>query len=118
MSKAVINIGLNVGKEESQDQLSKALFQVVRYEVVTNVKVTDGKGDWGNERTLVLELENTMGEQYFQNLLNVLCRVLKQDAISYKTSSGKSGLVFNDDYKGVRYEFNEKYFINFNVPLT
>lgn len=114
MNKAILNIGLNVGNEEPHEQLTGALLQIARYEVISNVKVVDSKGsDWNDERTLVVEIHNTMGEQYFQNLLNVLCRNLKQDAISYKTSSGKSGLVFNDSYEGERFKFNEAYFINF-----
>lgn len=113
MNQAILNIGLNVGDTEPTNQLRLSLQAIMDFDIITNVKVVDGVGDWGNERTLVVELKNTMGEHYFKELIVVLCRMLKQDAISYKTSSNKCGLVFNDNYKGEKFEFNEKYFINF-----
>lgn len=113
MNQAILNIGLNVGDTEPTNQLRLSLQAIMDFDIITNVKVVDGVGDWGNERTLVVELKNTMGGHYFKELLVVLCRMLKQDAIAYKTSQGKSGLVFNENYKGERYTFNPIYFKDF-----
>jgi hypothetical protein len=113
MNQAILNIGLNVGDTEPTNQLRLSLQAIMDFDIITNVKVADGVGDWGNERTLVVALNNTMGKHYFEELLIVLCRILKQDAISYKTSSGQCGLVFNENYEGERFEFNPDYFITF-----
>jgi hypothetical protein len=117
MNKAILNIGLNVGDVEPTYQLRRTLNSVMTYDIISNVKVVEKKGskasDWVDERTLVVEIINSMGKDYFQSLLQVICAELKQDAISYKTSLGIGGLVFNETYKGERYEFKEEYFINF-----
>lgn len=109
---ATLNIGLNVKEKEDVKQLNKTISLVAQHEIIFNLKVVKSTGDWGKERTLVIEIENSMGEDYFRDLLKELCRQLNQDAIAYKTSQGKGGLVYNADYEGEVYEFNEEYFVN------
>lgn len=110
---AILNIGLNVGKnKEEVKQLNLTLSNILKYEIIFNLKVVKSTGDWGDERTLVVEIENSMGEHYFRELLKELCKQLNQDAIAYKTSQGKVGIVYNAEYEGEVYEFNEEYFVN------
>ena len=110
---AILNIGLNVGKQKEEvEQLNRTLVLVAKYEIIFNLKLSKSKGDWGEERTLVIEIENSMGEHYFRELLKELCKQLNQDAIAYKTSQGKVGIVYNAEYEGEVFEFNEEYFVN------
>lgn len=111
---AILNIGLNVGNnKEEVEQLNRTLVLVAKYEIIFNLKLSKSTGDWGEERTLVIEIENSMGESYFKTLLKEFCKQLEQDAIAYKTSGGKGGIVYNADYEGEIFEFNEEYFVNF-----
>lgn len=112
MSTAILNIGLNVEGREDVKQLSKTISLTAEYEIIFNVKVVQTKGD-GAERTVVVEIENSMGEHYFKDLLKMFCRVLNQDYITYKTSQGKLGIVFTEGYDGEVVEFIEEYFLTF-----
>lgn len=100
--KTIINIGLNVGTQEPAGQLRKTL------KLIQPKQFTIQSGTWQGitERTLIAEI----GAEKFKELERI-CNELQQDAIAYKAGR-KTGLIFNTDYTGEKYQFQETYFNN------
>jgi len=114
MSKFILNIGLNVGYIEPKTQLDSTMFHVEQLLPNSTFTVKDNLGgDWGKERIVIVE--GTTDHVYSSTrLLQELCWRLRQNAISYSITKGDmvaKGLVFNTDYEGERYEYNEAYFV-------
>ena len=79
MSKITLNIGLNVGLTEPQNQLSATLAALVAAGfVVTDTRIASGEWQGVTERTLVAVVED-VGNWVS---LGGLCNTLKQDAIA------------------------------------
>ena len=79
MSKITLNIGLNVGATEPQNQLSATLAALVAAGfVVTDTRIASGEWQGVTERTLVAVVED-VGNWVS---LGGLCNTLKQDAIA------------------------------------
>jgi len=108
MKKVVVNIGLKIGTEEPQQQLSRTLSSLLKDVVLTNVRVEEEGVYKGNsERTLVAYFEvDSLGL-----LLNTLAWQLNQEAIAYKVD-GVGGVAFNPWYKGEQFTFDQQFFID------
>jgi hypothetical protein len=108
MKKVVVNIGLKIGTEEPQQQLSRTLSSLLKDVVLTNVRVEEEGVYKGNsERTLVAYFEvDSLGL-----LLNTLAWQLNQEAIAYKVD-GVGGVAFNPWYKGEQFPFDQQFFID------
>ena len=100
--KTIINIGLNVGTQEPAGQLRKTLKLIQPKQFI----IQSGTWQGITERTLIAEI----GAEKFKELEKI-CSELQQDAIAYKAGR-KTGLIFNTDYTGERYQFNESFFNN------
>lgn len=112
MKKVVVNIGLNIGAEEPKQQLSRTLTSLLGYYALDKVR-TDEEGVYkgSGERTLIACFEaSCLGT--LKEALEYLCSDLKQECIACKVN-GVGAIVFNTNYEGERFEFNEEYFINF-----
>lgn len=108
MKKVVLNIGLNIGAEESRTQLSRTLTFLLEYFVLDSVRVEEvGVYKGSEERTLVAYFEaDSLGL-----LLNTLAWQLNQEAIAYKVD-GVGGVAFNPWYKGEQFPFDQQFFID------
>ena len=81
MSKITLNIGLNVGATEPQNQLSATLAALVAAGfVVTDTRITTGEWQGITERTLVAVVAPT---HHIDTKLAALCTTLNQEAIAY-----------------------------------
>lgn len=116
--KLILNIGLN-SKDAVEDltTLSRTILNtsLVFLEIPVQIKLSEnGGGNWEKERVAILEInldKEFHTECFVEYSLLDLCLILKQDAIAYKLD-GIGGLVFNKEYKGERFKFNEEYFQN------
>ncbi len=112
MKEFVLNIGLNVGYIEPRIQEDSTLFHVEQLfgNMVTEI-VDNNSGDWGKERVCKVYGKTKLDLITFLKELQKLAQNLKQDAIAFKYD-GYGHIVFNRNYKGEFYEFNQDYFIN------
>ena len=116
----VVNIGLNVVGYEAIRQGFKTLNEVLNLFAfgVNDFRVETGS--WYDkeegaiiERSLVFRAESGSLKPLALHAIFVnLCVLLEQDAIAFKVDE-VGYLAFNPLYKGEKFEFNEKYFINF-----
>jgi hypothetical protein len=108
-----LNIGLNVGDAEADNQLNKTISAIIKYEHIHDIKVVEKKGssDWADERTLVVSIKGdvSMGSHYYIDLCRLLCEELNQEAIAFMIRD-RGYIAFNPNYKGEEYEFNINYF--------
>lgn len=106
MNKIEINIGLNNNPCTAQENVMYfvSLYTSVKHNVQT------GEWDGADEPTVVMELYTNESINDVRNLLEVLTEILTQDAIAFRFN-GDGELVFNDNYTGERYPFDEKYFL-------
>ena len=111
MKKVVVNIGLNIGAEEPQQQLSRTLISLLGCFALTSVRVEEvGVYKGSEERTLVAYFQTSSKENLVQALV-YWCRDLKQEAIAYKYE-GVGGIVFNTSYEGEQFPFDQQFFID------
>lgn len=111
MKKVVVNIGLNIGADEPQQQLSRTLISLLGYFALTSVRVEEvGVYKGSNERTLVAYFQTSSLDNLTQVLVN-LCQDLKQEAIAYKFE-GVGALSFNPSYTGEQFPFDQQFFID------
>ena len=111
MKKVVVNIGLKIGAEEPQQQLSRTLISLLGYYALTSVRVEEvGVYKGSEERTLVAYFQ-TSSEESLVEALVYWCRDLKQEAIAYKYE-GVGGIVFNTSYEGEQFPFDQQFFID------
>jgi hypothetical protein len=103
MNKIEINIGLN-NNPYTADEILELLMLKVKSEVQL------GEWDGADEPTLVIEV--TSDHEYFRikSVITSLVRVLTQEAIAFRFN-GVGELVFNENYTGERYPFDEAYFL-------
>jgi len=95
MSKITLNIGLNVGATEPQNQLSATLAALVAAGfVVTDTRIASGEWQGVTERTLVAVVLPLV---HIDAKLAGLCVMLNQDAVAYYVEEfGAFRLVFPD----------------------
>ena len=107
MNKIEINIGLNNNPYTAQEIVSA----FVGY--LTSVKHNVQVGEWegADELTVVMEFSvQNVSVEKVRNMLKSLTDVFTQDAIAFRFN-GDGELVFNENYTGERYEFDENYFL-------
>lgn len=108
MKKVVLNIGLNIGEQESRTQLSRTLTFLLEYFVLDSVRVEEvGVYKGSNKRTLVVYFEADI----LGNLLETVCWKLSQEAIAYKID-GEGRIAFNPWYNGEQFPFDQQFFID------
>ena len=111
MKKVVVNIGLNIGAEEPQQQLSRTLVSLLGFFALTSVRVEEvGVYKGSNERTLVAYFQTSSLEDT-KKVLMYLCGDLRQEAIAYKFE-GVGALSFNPSYTGEQFPFDQQFFID------
>jgi len=103
MNKIEINIGLNNNPIPANE-----IIKFIGGEFEHNIQV--GKWEGADEPTLVIEF--TRDIEYYRIVLLVqrMTVLLTQDAIAFRFN-GEGELVFNGNYKGERYPFDEQYFL-------
>lgn len=108
--KTVLNIGLenNPKSPEGVLEVIEALFCFTE---LVEQRTQDGQFNGNDENTLVVELDSGLDVGTLRLNIELLCEVLTQESIAVKFN-GKGELVFNPEFKGERYEFNEDYFLN------
>ena len=106
MNKIEINIGLNNNPCTAQENV---MYLVSLY---TSVKHNVQLGEWDGsfKVTAVTEFYTNESVNDVRNLLEVLTEILTQDAIAFRFN-GVGELVFNENYTGERYPFDEAYFL-------
>lgn len=91
MSKITLNIGLNVGATEPQNQLSATLAALVAAGfVVTDTRIASGEWQGVTERTLVAVVHRV---KQTTCALGKLCASLSQDAIAFHDAVGEDYLL-------------------------
>ena len=107
MSKITLNIGLNVGATEPQNQLSATLAALVAAGfVVTDTRIVTGEWQGVTERTLIAVVHRV---KQFTYELSLLCRSLNQDAIAFHDPEANEYCLVNahgDISAGDRERFN------------
>jgi hypothetical protein len=99
------NIGLNNNPKDTE-QITEMVNKLVgRAPLKRNLYTGEYKGEV--EPTLVLTYEN---ERLTRVQIQKLCEDTTQEAIALKRD-GKGRLVFNPNYKGRKFTFNQDYFI-------
>ena len=114
MSKITLNIGLNVGATEPQNQLSATLAALVAAGfVVVDTRIVTGEWQGVTERTLVAVVHRV---KQFTYELSLLCRSLNQEVIAYYDPDANDYLLVNTEGElsaGERNYFNH---IGFYLP--
>lgn len=98
------NIGLN-NNPKTTEEITQTLNKLVGRAPVKR-SLIDGEYKGEVEPTLVLAYEN---ERLTRVQLEILCEETTQEAIALKRD-GKGRLVFNPNYKGRKFTFNQDYF--------
>lgn len=108
MNKIEINIGLNnnPATAESITIFLNAYFRGRDFK--TDIQVGEWEG--GDEPTLVVEVLSTESQLVISELVEDLVDICTQEAIPFRFN-GEGELLFNDNYKGERYPFDENYFL-------
>lgn len=106
MNKIEINIGLNNNPCTAQEIVMP--FVEMYKSIAHSVKM----GEWAgaDEPTLVMEFYTEDKFSKIHTILLGLTQTLTQDAIAFRFDE-IGELVFNENYTGERYPFNEKYFL-------
>lgn len=114
MRNLILNIGLNVGLVQPDEQLELTVNEVREPFPKSEYKVVESSGDWGKENTAVfkIELDKYMSAENFPLIMQYFCTVMNQDAIAYKVN-GVGYMAFNVDYEGERFKFNNEYFVDY-----
>jgi hypothetical protein len=78
----------------------------------TSVKHNVQVGEWegADEPTVVMEFYSNEPVNDLRNLTEALTDTLTQEAIAFRFN-GEGELVFNGNYTGERYPFDEQYFL-------
>ena len=109
MNKIEINIGLN-----NNPVTAKILTLFVNASFVgrrsAKTEIQIGEWEGADEPTLVVEVFSTESQFVIKELVETLVEVCTQDAIAFRFN-GDGELVFNDNYTGERYPFDENYFL-------
>ena len=100
-----LNIGLN-NNPKTTEEITQTLNKLVGRAPVKR-SLVDGEYKGDVEPTLVLVYEN---ERLTRVQLQTLCEQTTQEAIALKRD-GKGRLVFNPNYRGQKFTFNQDYFI-------
>ena len=76
-------------------------------------RVRFGTGHWdGDEPTAILVIVSD-DEFDAEGICKNLCKLMTQTAIAMRTDGDEGKLVYHPDHTGEKYEFDEKYFIEF-----
>lgn len=112
MNKIEINIGLNNNpyKAEQIIDLLNGYFYGNNLQPDIKTDIQTGEWDGGDEPTLVVEVFSNNRQLVISELVYDLAAVCTQDAIAFRFN-GVGELVFNAEYKGERYPFDEAYFL-------
>jgi len=108
MNKIEINIGLNNNPATAQSIIIFINGYFRGREVKTDVQVGEWEG--ADEPTLVVEVFSHESHLVISELVEDLIDACTQDAIAFRFN-GDGELVFNDNYTGERYPFDEAYFL-------
>jgi hypothetical protein len=108
MNKIEINIGLN-NNPKTAERITHLLNLYFGGRELKN-QVQIGEWEGADEPTLVLEVFSTHTQLVISELVEDLIVLCKQDAIPFRFN-GVGELVFDEDYKGERYPFDEAYFL-------
>ena len=124
MSKAVLNIGLNIGTVEPTKQLQNVFMELEKIDfIVRNVKIVNGHwlqadGLKIEERTLVVETTSKVFGRLLQLNMEYLANQLHQDSIAVREYLDSEVLdeylAYDSDWKGYRQEFKSEFFTDFN----
>jgi len=107
MNKIEINIGLG----NNPFTLDEVQFMVVhRLGKCTQTQLQVGEWEGADEDTLVFEIYTDIELDELREYLDFMTIVFEQDAIAFRFN-GVGELVWNENYKGERYPFDEKYFL-------
>lgn len=105
-------IKLNIGLENNPKTISELTDLLkIKWIVINNLAIKEGEFNGNPERTLVIEGETKLKKEFILKMIEHICKVATQESIAVKIN-GEGILVFNPEYKGERYEFNENFFIN------
>lgn len=108
MNKIEINIGLNNNHFPAEEIIRDLKSCFFHSEVETQVQTGEWEG--GEEPTLIVELLTEVGEIEIREFVLFYTVLLTQDAIAFRFN-GEGELVFNENYTGERYPFDEQYFL-------
>ena len=120
MNVLKINIGLNnnpLNAEQIKQMFHKnSIFEFILFE--------ERKGEYLNnyEPTLIIEGETKQTAEQVESYIFLLCTLLNQDCIPYTFTDllnddrkQVNRLIYNKNYKGLKYEFNKDYFLTINI---
>lgn len=113
MQDFILNIGLNVGYIEPKTQLDSVIYHLNNVFVGTfkdTLKDANNGGYWGKERVLIVEGKTGLSAEEFSKVVQNLCSLLYQDAITFCLGS-YCELTYKEGFGGERYKFEEKYFL-------
>lgn len=113
MQDFILNIGLNVGYIEPKTQLDRTIYHLNNVFVGTfkdTLKQGNNGSYWGNERVLIVEGKTGLSVEEFSKVVENLCFLLSQDAISFCLGT-VCEIIYSEGYEGERYKFEEKYFL-------
>jgi len=124
--KVELNIGtvMNNGHEyHDVDQVREAIHFILDPTSLNsniNSRVsTDSHGDWGEEKTIVVEVDIMRGNFPRRKLIESvrhICHMMSQDAIAvYIPDLDHGELIWNGNYTGGKYEFNLNYFTRYRL---
>jgi hypothetical protein len=108
MEKVILNIGLNNNPKQAY-QVAKIARERLGMDRATWA-TTMGEYLQSDEPTLVLHGETAVAFHEIVNKIANLSTELTQECIAVKIGS-RGRLIYAPDYKGERYNFDEKYFI-------
>lgn len=119
--KVELNIGtvMNNGHEyQDVDQLREAIHFILSPTLAVGSRVsTDSHGDWGQEKTIVVDVDIMNGKFPRKKLIESvrhICHIMCQDAIAvYIPEIDHGELIWNRSYTGGKYEFNLDYFTRY-----
>ena len=111
-----INIGLNnnpLNVEQIKQMFYKnSIFEFILFERRRGEYLTN------YEPTLIIEGETKQTPEQIESYIFILCTLLTQECIPFtftdllsKENNGVNKLVYNKNYKGLKYEFNKDYFL-------
>ena len=106
---------LNIGLENnaySVEEITSILQK--KLGILTYLKTRIHSGQWNSkpERTLIVQFDSAHAYSFIIALIEELCEIFTQEAIAVK--SGHYGvLVYNQNFAGEKFTFDNQYFINF-----
>ncbi|MFN9112879.1 MAG: hypothetical protein ACK5XN_22670 [Bacteroidota bacterium] len=116
--KTTYNIGLNNNiyverykSEYKKERIERFFSSMSVLGVFTRVRF--GTGHWdGDEPTAILVIVSD-DEFDAEGICKNLCKLMTQTAIAMRTDGEEGKLIYHPDHKGEKYDFDEKYFIEF-----